>query len=134
MSTNSSAKSSIKISIPTKENKQASQLRDALRVIAWQQFKIEYEGDIKGLKLYQEVFEPEWNQHEVHQMNLQQLMEMIKSLGYTVSEVLNIRNKYYADSRNGNRNDRPQNQQRNSGNRQYQEFSEIPDYDDVEPY
>lgn len=124
-----SAKPSLKINIPTKENKQASQLRDALRVIAWQQFKIEYEGEIKGLKLYQEVFEPEWNQHEIHQMNFQQLMEMIKSLGYTVSEVLNIRNKYYADGRNGNRNDRNKQFQ----HQQNQEFDEISEFDGM-PY
>ena len=127
--TTNPAKSSFKINIPSKENKQASQLRDALRVIAWQQFKIEYEGETKGLKLYKEVFEPEWIQHEIHTMNFQQLMELIKSLGYSVSEVLNIRNKYYADGRNGNRNDRPQNQQRNTES----EFTEIPDFEDI-PY
>jgi len=98
-------KVTLKISIPSKENKQASQLRDALRVIAWQQFKVEYEGELKGLELYQDVFQPEWDKHEVHSMNHQQLMEFIKSLGYTVSEVLNIRNKYYANGR-GNKNDR----------------------------
>ena len=100
MSTDSAkSKPSFTISIPSKENKQASQLRDALRVLAWQQFKIEYEGKMKGLELYKDVFEPEWNKHEVHQMSLPELMEMIKSLGYTVSEVLNVRNKYYREGR-----------------------------------
>lgn len=100
------SKPAITISIPTKENKQASQLRDALRIIAWQQFKVDYSGKLKGLKLYQDVFEPEWLKHEVQNMNFQQLMEYITSLGYTVSEVLNLRNKYYANGRGNNRNDR----------------------------
>lgn len=100
------SKPAITISIPTKENKQASQLRDALRIIAWQQFKVDYLGKLKGLKLYQDVFEPEWLKHEVQNMNFQQLMEYITSLGYTVSEVLNLRNKYYANGRGNNRNDR----------------------------
>jgi hypothetical protein len=104
------------ISIPTKENKQASQLRDALRVIAWQQFKVEYSGDLKGLELYQDVFQPEWNKHEVHSMNFQQLMEYIKSLGYTVSEVLNIRNKYYANGRGNAKLDREYEESDNSTN------------------
>lgn len=100
------SKPAFTISIPTKENKQASQLRDALRIIAWQQFKVDYLGKLKGLKLYQDVFEPEWLKHEVQNMNFQQLMEYITSLGYTVSEVLNLRNKYYANGRGNNRNDR----------------------------
>jgi hypothetical protein len=102
------SKPAFTISIPSKENKQASQLRDALRIIAWTQFKVEYTGDLKGLKLYQDVFEPEWLKHEVHSKNFQELMELIKSLGYTPSEVLNLRNKYYANGRGNNRNDRNQ--------------------------
>ncbi|MFB2891959.1 hypothetical protein ACE1CI_03330 [Aerosakkonemataceae cyanobacterium BLCC-F50] len=102
------SKPAITISIPTKENKQASQLRDALRIIAWTQFKVEHKGDVKGLKLYQKVFEPEWLKHEVQNMNFQQLMEYIKSLGYEVHEVLNLRNNYYANGRANNRNDRNQ--------------------------
>lgn len=100
------SKPAITISIPTKENKQASQLRDALRIIAWTQFKVDNKGDVKGLKLYQDVFEPEWLKHEVQSMSFQQLMEYVTSLGYTVSEVLNLRNKYYANGRGNNRNDR----------------------------
>lgn len=102
------SKSAITISIPTKENKQASQLRDALRIIAWQQFKVDYSGKLKGLELYKDVFEPEWLKHEVQNMNFQQLMEYITSLGYTVSEVLNLRNKYYANGRGNRDRDRDQ--------------------------
>lgn len=127
----SSDTKSFKISIPNKENKQASQLRDALRVLAWQQFKIEYQGETKGLKLYKEVFQPEWDQHEIHQMNLQQLMEMIKELGYSVSEVLNVRNKYYADGRSGqsDRNDRNNRSQKSN-----LEHYELSDFDEDMPY
>ncbi|MGA9378812.1 MAG: hypothetical protein WBV73_08590 [Phormidium sp.] len=111
------SKPAFTISIPSKENKQASQLRDALRIIAWQQFKVEYSGKLKGLKLYQDVFEPEWLKHEVHSKNFQELMELITSLGYTPSEVLNLRNKYYA-------NGRANNQDRNN------QFTEESDFSD----
>ena len=45
------------ISIPSKSDKQASQLRDSLRVIAWNQYKID--NQVKGLEAYEE-FALEW--------------------------------------------------------------------------
>ena len=80
------------ICIPSKSDKEASQLRDCLRILAWQQYKIE--NQVKGLEAYEE-FANEWKNHEVQKMNLKALEKLIKELGYSINEITNIRSEYY---------------------------------------
>jgi len=101
------------LSIPSKENKQASQLRDGLRIMAWQNFKLQIKENpeildelgiprnTKGLDLYELGFAPLWKTELL--LSHTELMQEIKKLGYTVSEVLNMRNSYYEKGRGNNK-------------------------------
>lgn len=88
------------ISIPNRNDKLVSQIKDGLRILAWQEYKNQNESELKGLELY-EVFKEEWNAHEIHKMNLAKLNKFIESLGYTPSDIAQIRGDYY---RNRNEN------------------------------
>lgn len=88
------------IAIPTKSEKECSLLVDGLRILAWQAYKAEYkpaEGQkkLEGLKLY-EVFSKEWENHEIHKMDLPKVQKLIKSLGYSEDEIKEIRQDYYS--------------------------------------
>jgi hypothetical protein len=81
------------LNIPSKTEKQASQLRDGIRILAWEQYKLD-NPEAKGLDGYQE-FKAEWEAHEIQQMDMKQLQAFIKKLGYTDSELLQVRSEYY---------------------------------------
>jgi len=93
------------IFIPSKTEKQISTAVDCLRVMAWQHYKatnkdLKVDGKpVKGLELYA-MFKTEWLEHEIHQMDLTQLGNFIKSLGYTGEELLQIRSDYYEQKSN----------------------------------
>jgi len=83
------------IMIPSKSDKEASELRDGLRILAWNQYKID--NQLKGDKAYTgyEDFAEEWRNHEIQAMELKELQKMIKELGYSVDEIKQIRTEYY---------------------------------------
>lgn len=91
------------INIPSKSDKQASQLRDGLRILAWNQYKID--NQVKGLEAYEE-FSDEWKTHEIQQLSLKEIQKLIKDLGYSDNEILVIRSEYYRNREqlNGNAN------------------------------
>lgn len=87
----------MKLNIPSKSDKEASTLRDAIRILAWESFKQEFKSEqLSGLELYEQKFNPEWKKHEVQKMNLNELKQFIESLGYTLTELINYRSEYYA--------------------------------------
>ena len=86
------------IVIPSKSEKQASQLRDAIRILAWAEFKASNESDLKGLDLY-DLFKKEWLEHEIHSMNLSQIVAFAKDLDYSPTELMNLRAQYYANKK-----------------------------------
>jgi hypothetical protein len=86
-----------KITFTNKINKEKSLIIDAFRIIGWQEFKSEYK--VKGLEGYQEFFEA-WSVHEIHQMGLNELQELYSDLGYSLSDLVKIRNDYYSARRN----------------------------------
>ncbi|MEG4496993.1 hypothetical protein QUB05_07280 [Microcoleus sp. F10-C6] len=95
------------IHILTKAEKEASTLRDAIRIMAWSQFKSENDTDLKGLDLY-EVFKRDWDAYEIHSMLLPEIRVFIGKLGYSAEELMQIRSEYYANKKeynNGNRTD-----------------------------
>ena len=90
------------IAIPSKSGRAASQLRDALRILSWTNYKSdqkEFVGKGKeyptNFELYQ-VFDDEWKTHTVHQMELAELTKFIQEeLEYTLEEFNEIRSEYY---------------------------------------
>lgn len=80
------------LNIPTKTDKEKSILIDAIRILAWSQYKID--NNVSGLQAYS-AFEEEWNKHEIHNYDQKKLNQFIKSLGYTPEDLLSERSKYY---------------------------------------
>jgi len=98
------------ITIPSKSQKERSILLDALRLMAWQEFKLENKEEVNGkdaaFKAYQEQFAPEWEKHDIQKKDLPSLLKLIADLGYSKEELLEMRSKHY-DRRsqfNGNGN------------------------------
>lgn len=94
------------INFVNKSDKVGSQLRDGLRVIQWTQFKSEYKdyvGEGKqfptNFELYA-VFDEIWKSHEIQAMNLGEIKDFIKSLGYSEVDINQARKEYY-ESRRG---------------------------------
>ncbi|MEG4518866.1 hypothetical protein [Microcoleus sp. AT9b-C5] len=86
------------INILTKSEKEAANLRDAFRILAWSQFKAENDTDLKGLDLY-ELFKVEWLEYKIHSMLLPEILDFIKQFGYSPEELLQIRSEYYANKK-----------------------------------
>lgn len=80
------------INIPSKSEKQRSQLVDALRILAWQQYKSE--NQVSGKDAYKD-FSVEWVDHEIHQNSFKDIQKLIKSLEYTELDLMELRNEYY---------------------------------------
>lgn len=94
------------INFVNKSDKVGSQLRDGLRVIQWTQFKSEYKdyvGEAKqfptNFELYA-VFDEIWKSHEIQAMNLGEIKDFIKGLGYSEVDINQARKEYY-ESRRG---------------------------------
>ena len=93
------------ITILTKSEKEASNLRDAVRIMAWSQFKADNDTDLKGLDLY-EIFKVEWLEYKIHSMKLPEILEFVKQFGYSTEELMQIRTEYYANKKEyANKND-----------------------------
>ena len=93
------------ITILTKSEKEASNLRDAVRIMAWSQFKADNDTDLKGLDLY-EIFKVEWLEYKIHSMKLPEILEFVKQFGYSTEELMQIRTDYYANKKEyANKND-----------------------------
>lgn len=86
--------------IPTKSERAASQLRDALRVLMWIKFRQDNKAVIQpgkegGFEAYA-AFETEWKKHPCQGMDQVQLEDFIQNtLGYTLPEINKIRSEYY---------------------------------------
>lgn len=83
------------INIPSKSQKRTSELRDAVRLLAWDSYKLE--NSLKGEAAFKGYasFNEEWVAHEIQEMNLVAIEKFITSLGYTPEEVLNMRSETY---------------------------------------
>lgn len=100
------------ISIPNRNDKVRSRIIDTFRILAWQEYKNQNkESALKGLELYQQEFQPEWNEHEIHLMSLQELIKLQTELGYSETDLLSIRSEFYR-----NRNDYKTQNHVDSGN------------------
>ncbi|MEG4248730.1 hypothetical protein [Microcoleus sp. Pol10D4] len=85
------------IVFPSKTGKKRSLLIDALRILAWEEFRAVNKEEYKNLEFRgYEVFEPEWKAHEIHDMTYLEVVALAKSLEFAENELLNLRSNYYA--------------------------------------
>ncbi|MDB9490752.1 hypothetical protein PN478_09480 [Dolichospermum circinale CS-534/05] len=87
------AKVPMTIKLVSKDDKFRSIIIDAFRILSWEQFKSEY--NVTGLDGYAKFYEL-WCDHEIHSMSFKELQELYDSLGYSMSDLVKIRNDYYA--------------------------------------
>ncbi|MCC3459803.1 MAG: hypothetical protein EAZ73_09150 [Oscillatoriales cyanobacterium] len=84
------------INIPSFTEKRASQLRDAVRIIAWDAYK--QENKVKGkdvaYKAY-EAFDIEWKAHPIHKLDYEGVVEFAQDLGYEIKDLLAVRTEHY---------------------------------------
>jgi hypothetical protein len=85
------------IKFPSKSEKKISLLVDALRIMAWEEYKATNKNDLKDLEYggYQ-VFAEEWKAEEIHEFTYLELVDFCKAIEYTPIELLNYRSEYYA--------------------------------------
>jgi hypothetical protein len=89
------------ITISTLEQKKNSQLIDALRILAWNEFKVKYKDAVQNYKsvldFYKDEFGPRWKASSFVSMDLSETLAYIKSLGYTPEDLMAMRSKNYQD-------------------------------------
>jgi len=72
------------------DEKLRKKLLNGLRILAFGEYKKHnYKSGLSGNQMYQE-FAKEWFAHEIHSYSLPQLNELVKSMGYTVKEIIEI--------------------------------------------
>ena len=97
------------ISFPSKTEKKTSLLIDALRIMAWEEYKATNKDELKDLKFGgYEVFAAEWKDEEIHNFTYPELIDFCKGIDYTPIELLNYRSEYYA-KKNANSSKYPTN-------------------------
>jgi hypothetical protein len=89
------------ITISSLEQKKNSQLIDALRILAWSEFKTKYKDEASNYKtildFYKDVFGPLWKSSPLVSMGLEETLAYIKSLGYNAEDLMQMRSKHYQD-------------------------------------
>ncbi|MEO9124765.1 MAG: hypothetical protein ABI262_08780 [Microcoleus sp.] len=84
------------LNIPSFTEKRASQLRDAVRILAWDNYKREnkIKGKDEAYKAY-ELFTAEWKVHEIHDLDYDGVVEFALDLGYEIKDLLAVRTEHY---------------------------------------
>ncbi len=97
------------INFPSKTEKKTSLLVDALRIMAWEEYKATNKDELKDLEYggYQ-VFAEEWKEEELHNFTYPELVDFCKAIEYTPIELMNYRSEYYA-KKNANSSKYPSN-------------------------
>lgn len=83
------------IKFVTKSMKAANRVRDGLRVMAWEQYKIDNQLSKDSAFDGYEAFKQEWNSHDVHSMSYEEVLAFVAELEYSEEEILEIRSAYY---------------------------------------
>ncbi|MEG4084874.1 hypothetical protein [Microcoleus sp. POL10_C6] len=85
----------------SKTAKKRSLLIDALRILAWEEYKSTNKEALKNLQYGgYAVFDKEWQIDEIHGKGYEDLLAFAKSLEFSEAELLSIRSKYYAKKTN----------------------------------
>ncbi|MEG4396439.1 hypothetical protein [Microcoleus sp. BROC3] len=81
----------------SKTAKKRSLLLDALRILAWEEYKSTNKETLKNLQYGgYAVFEAEWKEETLHNNTYEELLAFAKSLEFTEVELLSIRSTYYS--------------------------------------
>ncbi|MEG4084581.1 hypothetical protein [Microcoleus sp. POL10_C6] len=81
----------------SKTAKKRSLLLDALRILAWEEYKSTNKEALKNLEYGgYSVFEAEWKEEKLHNNTYEELLAFAKSLEFTEVELLSIRSTYYS--------------------------------------
>ncbi|MEG4533031.1 hypothetical protein [Microcoleus sp. D2_18a_D3] len=90
------------ITFVSKTSKKRSLLIDALRILAWEEYKSTNKEALKNLEYGgYAVFDKEWQAEDIHNKGYEDLLAFAKSLEFSEAELLSIRSKYYAKKTNG---------------------------------
>lgn len=91
------------LTIPSKSIKKLTLLVDAVRILAWQEFKTTNKEALKDLEYGgYVVFQVEWEQEALHKFTYLELCNYVQNeLEYSLNEILNLRSEYYANKRKG---------------------------------
>lgn len=125
------------INIPSKTGKKRSLLLDALRILAWEDWRSVNKEDIKAKKLAYsgyEIFEAEWKADDIQAMTYIELLDFIKGLDFSEGELVNMRANYYAKKAKSNamakvENQAVSNQRGNYADRPQNGYVEQPEFD-----
>jgi hypothetical protein len=79
--------------------KQRLTLLDAIRVMSWEQHKLDNPNYKRGLEGYNTEFGDEWKIDPIHDKSLDELIEFIQDLGFTVDELLSVRSEHYSEKK-----------------------------------
>jgi len=86
----------------SKTAKKRSLLLDALRILAWEEYKSTNKETLKNLQYGgYAVFEAEWKEETLHNNTYEELLAFAKSLEFTEVELLSIRTTYYSKKNSG---------------------------------
>jgi hypothetical protein len=77
--------------------KERQTLIDALRILSWNQYKIDNPQYPKGLAGYNESFGDEWKNEPIQNKDLNEIKEFVVKLGYTIDELIEIRKQHYLE-------------------------------------
>ncbi|MEG4587233.1 hypothetical protein QUA54_18735 [Microcoleus sp. MOSTC5] len=89
------------ITFLSKTAKKRSLLLDALRILAWEEYRAVNKESLKDLSYGgYEVFEAEWKVHEIHQYTYAEIVAFAESLEFAENELLSLRSNYYAKKGN----------------------------------
>ncbi|MEG3899026.1 MULTISPECIES: hypothetical protein [unclassified Microcoleus] len=82
----------------SKTAKKRSLLIDALRILAWEEYKATNKEELKNLEYGgYAIFDAEWKVEDIHDKTYEELLAFAKSLEFSEAELLGIRSKYYAN-------------------------------------
>ncbi|MEG4574268.1 hypothetical protein QUA56_16485 [Microcoleus sp. N3A4] len=86
------------ITFMSKTAKKRSLLIDALRILAWEEYKATNKEELKNLEYGgYAIFDAEWKVEDIHDKTYEELLAFAKSLEFSEAELLGIRSKYYAN-------------------------------------
>lgn len=106
--TSTAGTKTMKITFLTRTGKKRSILVDALRILAWEQFRSEYKEELKDLEYGgYAVFDSLWKEESLHNLSYPELIDYAKELEFSEAQLINLRNNYYAKKGNAPKANRP---------------------------
>ncbi|MBD2386011.1 hypothetical protein [Cylindrospermum sp. FACHB-282] len=78
--------------------KRKATLLDAIRVMSWEQYKLNKPDYERGIAGYNKEFGDDWKSDNIHKKSLDELVKFVATdLGFTVDELLQYRKNHYSE-------------------------------------